>query len=277
MGTKGAMTIRVTTPSTSNGGGTTNAQFTYINHGADYAPGWRRDWNRAGDTMTGGLTFENDSVLAWFRNTDWAKIGFKNDGDSDTDSFMWFETGDNGNEYFKWRHKINGGSANDWMTLKSDALRVAGSVIAGSRKGLAIGTSNNSTLNAKFRLWGNSSRPTVVELADDTGWHLYSQRNTDNSVTFAVNGQVIPGNYGNFDARYQARGQWVQDNRLGGEIYTARESLGHESFVWHTASGYVCTGFKVYSKGGAQDEFSGMYSRPVQKLINGTWYNVVSV
>ncbi|MBW5879500.1 phage tail protein, partial [Yersinia enterocolitica] len=148
--------------------------------------------------------FENDSVLAWFRNTDWAKIGFKNDGDSDTDSFMWFETGDNGNEYFKWRHKISGGSANDWMTLKSDALRVAGSVIAGSWKGLAIGTSNNSTLNAKFRLWGNSSRPTVVELADDTGWHLYSQRNTDNSVTFAVNGQVIPGNYGNFDARYQA-------------------------------------------------------------------------
>ncbi|MGT3194161.1 hypothetical protein ACVSTP_21300, partial [Yersinia enterocolitica] len=110
MGTKGAMTIRVTTPSTSNGGGTTNAQFTYINHGADYAPGWRRDWNRAGDTMTGGLTFENDSVLAWFRNTDWAKIGFKNDGDSDTDSFMWFETGDNGNEYFKWSHKISGGS-----------------------------------------------------------------------------------------------------------------------------------------------------------------------
>ncbi|EOB8605100.1 phage tail protein, partial [Escherichia coli] len=40
MGNKGAMTIRVTTPSTSTGGGTTNAQFTYINHGADYAPGW---------------------------------------------------------------------------------------------------------------------------------------------------------------------------------------------------------------------------------------------
>ncbi|MCL6969085.1 phage tail protein, partial [Escherichia coli] len=32
MGNKGAMTIRVTTPSTSTGGGTTNAQFTYINH-----------------------------------------------------------------------------------------------------------------------------------------------------------------------------------------------------------------------------------------------------
>lgn len=45
MGNKGAMTIRVTTPSTSSGGGTTNAQFTYINHGADYAPGWRRDYS----------------------------------------------------------------------------------------------------------------------------------------------------------------------------------------------------------------------------------------
>ncbi len=45
MGNKGAMTIRVTTPSTSSGGGITNAQFTYINHGDAYAPGWRRDYN----------------------------------------------------------------------------------------------------------------------------------------------------------------------------------------------------------------------------------------
>ncbi|ENK3691161.1 tail fiber protein, partial [Escherichia coli] len=45
MGHKGAMTIRVTTPSTSVDGGITNAQFTYINHGDAYAPGWRRDYN----------------------------------------------------------------------------------------------------------------------------------------------------------------------------------------------------------------------------------------
>ncbi|HFG3511078.1 TPA: hypothetical protein ACGGLE_004146, partial [Escherichia coli] len=49
-----------------------------------------------GDTLSGGLTFENDSILAWIRNTDWAKIGFKNDSDADTDSYMWFETADNG-------------------------------------------------------------------------------------------------------------------------------------------------------------------------------------
>ena len=45
IGTRGAMTIRITTPSTSCGEGIPNAQFTYINHGDAYAPGWRRDYN----------------------------------------------------------------------------------------------------------------------------------------------------------------------------------------------------------------------------------------
>ncbi|EIE7539512.1 phage tail protein [Escherichia coli] len=45
IGTRGAMTIRITTPSTSSGEGIPNAQFTYINHGDAYAPGWRRDYN----------------------------------------------------------------------------------------------------------------------------------------------------------------------------------------------------------------------------------------
>lgn len=37
IGTRGAMTIRITTPSTSSGEGIPNAQFTYINHGDAYA------------------------------------------------------------------------------------------------------------------------------------------------------------------------------------------------------------------------------------------------
>ncbi|EAW4238950.1 TPA: phage tail protein, partial [Salmonella enterica] len=45
MGTGGAITIRVTTPTTTSGGGIASAQFTYINHGDGYAPGWRRDFN----------------------------------------------------------------------------------------------------------------------------------------------------------------------------------------------------------------------------------------
>nr|BAG66545.1 putative phage tail fiber protein [Escherichia coli O111:H-] len=92
-----------------------------------------------GDTLSGGLTFENDSILAWIRNTDWAKIGFKNDADSDTDSYMWFETGDNGNEYFKWRSKQST-TTKDLMTLKWDALNIlVNAVINGS---LGVGTTN---------------------------------------------------------------------------------------------------------------------------------------
>ncbi|WP_274023510.1 tail fiber protein [Escherichia coli] len=70
MGNKSAMTIRVTTPSTSTGGGTTNAQFTYINHGADYAPGWRRDYSTKNQQPAfalgqTGSTVGNDKAVGW--------------------------------------------------------------------------------------------------------------------------------------------------------------------------------------------------------------------
>ncbi|EKS4583137.1 hypothetical protein QB814_004481, partial [Salmonella enterica] len=41
MGVRGAMTIRVTTSTTTPSDGVASAQFTYINNGDDYAPGWR--------------------------------------------------------------------------------------------------------------------------------------------------------------------------------------------------------------------------------------------
>ena len=106
-----------------------------------------------GDTLSGGLTFENDSILAWIRNTDWAKIGFKNDADSDTDSYMWFETGDNGNEYFKWRSRQST-TTKDLMTLKWDALSVLVKALFSSE--VKISTVNalrifNSSFGAIFR------------------------------------------------------------------------------------------------------------------------------
>ncbi|WP_270613111.1 phage tail protein [Citrobacter freundii] len=45
MGVRDAMTIRITTPTTTAGNGTPSAQFTYINHGDGYLPGWHRDFN----------------------------------------------------------------------------------------------------------------------------------------------------------------------------------------------------------------------------------------
>ncbi|WP_220731213.1 tail fiber protein [Escherichia coli] len=74
MGNKGAMTIRVTTPSTSSGGGITNAQFTYINHGDAYAPGWRRDYNTKNQQPAfalgqTGRRVANDKAVGWNWNS----------------------------------------------------------------------------------------------------------------------------------------------------------------------------------------------------------------
>ncbi len=73
-GTRGAMTIRVTTPGTSSGGGITNAQFTYINHGDAYAPGWRRDYNTKNQQPAfalgqTGSTVGNDKAVGWNWNS----------------------------------------------------------------------------------------------------------------------------------------------------------------------------------------------------------------
>nr|WP_250206856.1 phage tail protein [Escherichia coli] len=271
--------------------------------------------------MSGGLTFENDSILAWIRNTDWAKIGFKNDADSDTDSYMWFETGDNGNEYFKWRSR-QGTTTKDLMTLKLDALNIlvnavingslgvgttnalGGSSIvlgdndtgfkqngdgildvyansqrvfrfqngvaiafkniqAGDSKKFSLSSSNTSTKNVTFNLWGASTRPVVAELGDDAGWHFYSQRNTDNSVIFSVNGQIQPSNWGNFDSRY------VKDVRLGTRVVQlmARGSR-------YEKAGHAITGLRIIGEVDGDDE---AIFRPIQKYINGTWYNVAQV
>ncbi|EHX39644.1 phage tail protein [Escherichia coli] len=274
-----------------------------------------------GDTLSGGLTFENDSILAWIRNTDWAKIGFKNDADSDTDSYMWFETGDNGNEYFKWRSKQST-TTKDLMTLKWDALNIlvnavingslgvgttnalGGSSIvlgdndtgfkqngdgildvyansqrvfrfqngvaiafkniqAGDSKKISLSSSNTSTKNVTFNLWGASTRPVVAELGDEAGWHFYSQRNTDNSVIFSVNGQIQPSNWGNFDSRY------VKDVRLGTRVVQLMARGGR-----YEKAGHAITGLRIIGEVDGDDE---AIFRPIQKYINGTWYNVAQV
>ncbi|EDA1042652.1 phage tail protein, partial [Salmonella enterica subsp. enterica] len=81
---------------------------------------------------------------------------------------------------------------NSGLHMSVDVL-TNGILRAGNGKTLTLSSANNSALNAGFNLWGDGgNRPTVIELGDDQGWHLYSQRNTDGSIQFVVNGQVIP-------------------------------------------------------------------------------------
>ncbi|MEC5342148.1 phage tail protein [Brenneria populi] len=81
-----------------------------------------------GGTLTGNVTIANDSAIQWERNSDYARIGFKNDADGDTNSYLYFRTGDNGNEYFRWEHSASTSSAAEWMSLKADGLRIKGNL-----------------------------------------------------------------------------------------------------------------------------------------------------
>lgn len=85
----------------------------------------------AGGTMTGSITISTDSVVQWSRNTDYAKIHFKNTGDADADSYLGFETGDNGNEYFKFSGK-SGSTTTQWASIKSDGIRASAFIKSGS-------------------------------------------------------------------------------------------------------------------------------------------------
>ncbi|HAH2856509.1 tail fiber protein [Escherichia coli] len=337
MGTKSAITIRVTTPTTSSGGGTTSAQFTYINHGDGYSPGWRRDWNRQGDAMTGTINQDGGSQNAYMSTAlcSGTRGGKKylrkfRGGEGDT---IWHETVQGG--VIRWatgnydaqeelslssayglrsRGEItslsanglriaygnygffirnDGGSTYLMLTASGDkfgtwnglrpltinnanggvsmghGLSVTGDIAsstkvrAGSGKKFTVSSSNTSTKEAAFNLWGNSSRPVVTELGDDAGWHFYSQRNTDNSITFAVNGQVSPSNYSNFDSRY------VRDIRLGTRVVQTMQKG-----VMYEKAGHVITGLGIV---GEVDGDDPAVFRPIQKYINGTWYNVAQV
>ncbi|ECU9159101.1 TPA: hypothetical protein G5T75_000128 [Salmonella enterica] len=79
----------------------------------------------------------------------------------------------------------------DFIFGKDSTLYVPFAVRAGGSKRLSVQSGNSSALSATFNLWGDANRPTVVELDDDQGWHLYSQRNSDGSILFTVNGAIM--------------------------------------------------------------------------------------
>lgn len=82
-----------------------------------------------------------------------------------------------------------------------------------------------------------------------------------------VTGRVTPSDYANFDARYKQRTEGVEDIRLGGQRVD-----GHYDDDFTVPSGYVVVGGDVHPSTSLK-----LYSRPLQKLINGTWYNAASV
>ncbi|HGF5968685.1 TPA: hypothetical protein ACRQU2_004217 [Escherichia coli] len=229
-----------------------------------------------GGTLTGGLTAAGEIIS---KSANGLRIAYGNYG--------FFIRNDGSSTYFMLTN--SGDSLGTWNSLRpltinnasgavsiGNGLNVTGDTVSSSRvragngKKFSISSSNSSTKEATFNLWGNSSRPVVAELGDDSGWHFYSQRNTDNSITFAVNGQVSPSDYSNFDSRY------VKDVRLGSQQYYGVNNW--QTWNFQCPSGHVLSGINVQDTGSnSADNIAGVYYRPVQKYINGTWYNVASV
>ncbi|ELK9071436.1 tail fiber protein, partial [Salmonella enterica] len=175
MGTRGAMTIRITTPTTTSGGGVPSAQFIYINHGDGYAPGWRREFSRTGDGMTGNLYLKNEG-----------RINLAIVDEAETPRMWLFK--DKGGDGVHLNNGNDGGG--DFVFGKEGSFYAPLAVRAGGSKMLSVRSDNNSALSAHFNLWGGGNRPTVIELDDEQGWHLYSQRNPDGTISFTVNGIV---------------------------------------------------------------------------------------
>ncbi|HCL8213820.1 TPA: phage tail protein [Escherichia coli] len=171
----------------------------------------------------------------------------------------------------------------DWSefyttTRKPTAGDVGALPLSGGKLNGALGIGTSSALG------GNS----IVLGDNDTGFKQNGDGNLDvyaNSVhvmrfvsgsiqsnkTINITGRVNPSDYGNFDSRY------VRDIRLGGAA-TYKPANNGMTWTHQAPSGCVYSGIIVQDTGSnSADNIGGVYYRPVQKYINGTWYNVAQV
>ncbi|EDV3806532.1 phage tail protein [Salmonella enterica subsp. diarizonae] len=278
MGVRGAMTVRVTTPTTTSGGGVASAQFTYINNGDGYSPGWRREFSRTGDEMTGNLYLKNDG-----------RVNFCIMNEDGTPRMWLFK--DKGGDGIHINNGNDGGG--DYVFHKDGSFYAPLAVRAGGSKKLAVRSDNNSAMSAHFNLWGDANRPTVIELDDDQGWHLYSQRNTDGSVVFYVNGDIHANTLSAGAAIYANNGDvfgtaWGGGNAawLSSYLYLNMVKairLGPVALsggLWRDfqlGGGQVVTGFHTDGSWEMEGGDDKVYYRPVQYLVGETWVTAPSV
>ncbi|EDY4032796.1 hypothetical protein GZA47_004196 [Salmonella enterica] len=164
-----------------------------------------------------------------------------------------------------------------------------GAVRAGNAKKLSLTSNNNSTMTATFNLWGDANRPTVIELDDDQGWHLYSQRNPDGSIVFTVNGDITANTLRAGEAIYQNNGDifgsawggwlsnWVNNNFVRAVRLGPQAISGGLWRDYQLGGGNVVTGFHTDGSWEMEGDDDKVYYRPVQFLVGGTWITASSV
>ncbi|EAU4234647.1 TPA: tail fiber protein, partial [Salmonella enterica subsp. enterica serovar Concord] len=210
-------------------------------------------------------------------------------GDNDT-GFKWHSDGVLG---IYANNALVGYIDNSGLHMSVDVL-TNGAVRAGNAKKLSLTSNNNSTMTATFNLWGDGgNRPTVIELDDDQGWHLYSQRNPDGSIVFTVNGDINANTLRAGGAIYANNGDvsgtvWGGGNAawLSGYLYSNMVKairLGPVALsggLWRDfqlGGGQVVTGFHTDGSWEMEGDDDKVYYRPIQYLIGDTWVTAPSV
>ncbi|WP_407210810.1 phage tail-collar fiber domain-containing protein [Citrobacter werkmanii] len=113
------------------------------------------------------------------------------------------------------------------VKLAKNALPLSGGRLTGpvsllneNGKRLQIETAGNPTSNVFVVFTGTDERPCLIECKDEISYHFFSQRNPDGTITFQAAGKMIPLDYSNFDAKYQAKGNYA----VKGDSYTKEET-----------------------------------------------------
>ncbi|EJJ8974260.1 phage tail protein [Salmonella enterica] len=205
-------------------------------------------------------------------------------GDNDT-GFKWHSDGVLG---IYANSALVGYIDNSGLHMSVDVLS-NGAIRAGNGKTLTLSSGNTSALNAGFSLWGGGERPTVIELSDEQGWHLYSQRNTDGSISFTVNGIVYCNALNMGGAIYQNNGDiygsvwgnnwlstWIHNNVVRGVRLGPAALSGGLWRDFQLGGGQVVTGFHTDGNWEMEGNDDKVYYRPIQYLVGDTWVTAPS-
>ncbi|EMV2835227.1 phage tail protein [Escherichia coli] len=230
-----------------------------------------------------GDTVANDKAVGW----NWSSGAYNATIDGASTLILHFNIGEgscpaaqfrvnykNGGIFYRSAREGYGFEA-DWSefyttTRKPTAGDVGALPLSGGQLNGALGIGTSSALG------GNS----IVLGDNDTGFKQNGDGNLDvyaNSVhvmrfvsgsvqsnkTINITGRVNPSDYGNFDSRY------VRDVRLGTRVVQTMQKG-----VMYEKAGHVITGLGIV---GEVDGDDPAVFRPIQKYINGTWYNVAQV
>lgn len=286
MGLRDVMTIRVTTPTTTGGTGLASAQFTYINHGNDYAPGWRRDYNTINPPPQQAMPTIPDALVRGNNLSDVPDktAGVRNLGLTEAVKQALNAVQKNGDTMSAPLINTHPDAFRLKQPNRSFFWRFDGSTLYLLR----------TALNDPNGGW-DAARPLYVNA--DSG-QLYLGPDTIVNGTLYVGRARIATDGNIYGTRWNANGAWlwdtiaeqltardnnintratrgwvsqsfVNDITLGVEVYHSPGS-NVVSWICHAPAGHVFTGINISDTGSnSADNVNGVYYKPIQKRVNG--------